>query len=393
MPASFAPLVPKTAQPVCPYFGVCGGCDCQDIAYKDQLQAKHTWLADLFAPLKPQTVLPILGSPQEYPVFFRNKIRFGFIRHEGKVWPSRHKKGEEAADIPADHCYLQSEEANKIIRLIARCADEFNWTLYNPKTESGWLKHILIRQGKRTGEIMVALVTDALPIPEEEGFVIAIQKELPFVSSLYQTQSWGKSLETLEDRLIFGTERIHEKVGEYTFAISPQAFFQTNSEMIETLYGATAELAGSGKQLWDLYAGSATIGLFLHKNFQHVLSIEVNESNIADANINCTLNNVENLTIVPGAVEDVLTSAFLKEHAAPDCIVVDPPRAGLHQRLRILLPNLKAQRIVYVSCNPFTCLRDCMELTRQGYVLTTLQPIDMFPHSWHAEMIAVLERA
>lgn len=393
MPLSFAPTLPKTVQPVCPYFGVCGGCDCQDVSYKDQLEAKHNWLADLFAPLQPTTILPILGSPQEYPVFFRNKIRFGFIEHGGTVWPSRHKKGEEAADIPADHCYLQSEEANKVIRFIARCAHEFHWTLYDPKRESGWLKHILIRQGKWTGEVMVSLVTDALPIPAEDEFIIAVQKELPFVSSLYQTQSWGKSLEKLEDRLLYGTERIHEQIGEYTFAISPQAFFQTNSEMVETLYRATAQLAGTGTQLWDLYAGSATIGLFLHKNFDQVLSIEINESNIADAKINCVLNKVTNLTIIPGAVEEVLTSTFLQSHVSPNCIVVDPPRAGLHQRLRTLLPYLKAQRIVYVSCNPFTCLRDCTELTRQGYRLTTLQPIDMFPHSWHAEMIAVLERS
>jgi 23S rRNA (uracil1939-C5)-methyltransferase len=372
---------------------VCGGCECQDVAYVDQLAAKARYIGELFSELHPGKVEPIIGSSQEYPTFFRNKIRFSFIREDGIVTPSRHKRGEESAEIAADHCYLQSEEANQIIRFIAMWADTHTWTLYDPKTEVGWLKHILIRQGKRTGEVMLGLVTDTQPIPDLAEFIEAATSKLPFLTSLYHTESWGKSLEKLTDTLLWGKPYIEEMIGEYRFAISPQAFFQTNSDMVESLYTAIKRHAGTGKNLWDLYAGSATIGLFLSKNFEKVLSIEVNPSNILDAKVNSEFNAITNVEVIEGAVEDVLTSAFLTTRDAADCIVLDPPRAGLHQRLRTLLPHLKAKKIVYVSCNPFTCLRDCRELVRAGMRLTSVQPVDMFPHSWHCEMIAVLEPA
>jgi len=382
--------VPQTALPICPYFGICGGCDCQDVAYSDQLAAKAAWLQNLFAPLKPKEVLPIIGSGETYPVFFRNKIRFSFIKKGDTVWPARHRRGENVADIAADHCFLQSEEANSIIRFIATWADTHHWSLYDPKTESGWLKHVLIRQGKVTGEVMLSIVTDTSPIPEEETFIKEATKKLPFLTSLYHTQSWGKSLENLTDTLLWGNAVIHEQVGDCRFAISPQAFFQTNGAMVTTMYEAIRHHAGTGATLWDLYAGSATIGIFAHKSFENVLSIEINPSNIADARQNIQLNNAQNVEIVAGAVEDVLTSAFLKTHPQPDCIIVDPPRAGLHQRLRTLLPHVRTKRLVYTSCNPVSCLRDCTELVRAGFTLESIQPIDMFPHSWHCEMIAVL---
>ena len=386
------PFAAPSVISICPYFGVCGGCECQDVSYQDQLAAKAQWISDLFSSLKPEKILPIIGSGQEYPIFFRNKIRFSFIRENGIVTPSRHKKGEESAEIAADHCFLQSEEVNQIIRFIATWADIHEWSLYNPKTEIGWLKHVLIRQGKHTGQVMLCLVTDTNPIPGVKDFIKEASKKLPFLTSIYQTESWGKSLETLSDTLLFGSSTIEEQVGEYRFAISPQAFFQTNGEMVETLYTTVATFAGQGEVVWDLYAGSATIGIFLSKFFKNVLSIEVSKSNILDATKNIALNEATNVQIVEGAVEDVITSAFLKEQIHPDCIVLDPPRAGLHQRIRTLLPHLNAKQVVYVSCNPSTCLRDCKELIRSGMKLAYIQPVDMFPHSWHCEMIAVLTR-
>lgn len=381
---------PPSVTPVCPYFSTCGGCDSQDIAYTDQLAAKETWLSDLFAPLHPEQTLPIIGSPKEYPTFFRNKIRFSFIEHEGKIWPSRHAKGSTAADIAVDHCYLQSEEANKIINITARIAQEYNWTPYSPMTGGGWFKHLLIRQGKATGDLMVSLISDRGEIPGLEAWREALLAEVP-LTSLYQSTGSGKSVEQLTDIHLWGKERIEEKVGDYTFAISPQAFFQTNSEMIETLYDTIRERSGSGEVVWDLYAGSATIGSYVHDQFKKVVSIEANPANIADAQINLERNQIHNLELIEGKVEDILTSAFIREHGLPDCIILDPPRAGLHASLRTLLSGLKAPRLVYVSCNPVTAARDIAEL-QGAYHLTSLQAVDMFPHSWHAEMIAVLER-
>ncbi len=376
---------------ICPYFSQCGGCECQDVSYADQLAAKQQWLTDLFAPLKPRNVLPILGSGTEYPVFFRNKIRFSFIESEGMVWPSRHPKGSSKADIPVEKCFLHSEEANRIIRATAAHATTHNWSLYNPETGSGWLKHLLIRQGKATGELMVVAITDQSPIPGLKDWISVITTAAP-VTSIYQGTSWGKELTTITDVHLWGDTCIHEKIGEYTFAISPQAFFQTNSEMVSTLYDAVSRAAGSGATLYDLYAGSATIGCYLSKQFEKVHSIEVNSSNVTDATENLALNDVTNVQVHEGLVEDVVTSAFIREHGAPDCVVVDPPRAGLHVRTRQLLIGLNLKKLVYVSCNPLTALRDMQELTKAGYALESLQPVDMFPHSWHAELVAVLTK-
>lgn len=380
-----------TVTPVCPYFSVCGGCSCQDVSYQDQLRAKQEWIHQLFAPLNPGVSRKILGSGSEYPVFFRNKIRFSFIEHDGMVWPSRHPKGSSKADIPVETCFLQSEEANRIIRATAAHATTHNWSLYNPETGSGWLKHILIRQGKHTGEIMVVAITDQSPVPGLEAWLAALQAAAP-VTSVYQGTSWGKDLITITDVHLWGATHIHEKVGDYTFAISPQAFFQTNSEMVQTLYDAVVDAAGTGDWLWDLYAGSATIGCYLSKQFSSVVSIESNESNCRDGEFNIAHNAVQNLTLHQGLVEEVVTSAFIKEQGTPDCVVVDPPRAGLHVRTRQLLGGMRSQRLVYVSCNPITALRDCRELVASGYTLESIQPIDMFPHSWHAELVAVLTK-
>jgi 23S rRNA (uracil1939-C5)-methyltransferase len=387
--AVLTPPQPDTTA-VCPYFGVCGGCSNQDVSYQKQLQAKQEWIENLFSNLYPENKLPILGSPQAYPTFFRNKIRFSFIESEGIIWPSRHSLGNASPDIPVEKCFLHSEEANQIIRVTAAHATIHKWSLYSPKTGTGWFKHLLIRQGKATGEIMVAAVTDQSSIPGKNDWIASLRAL--GVSSIYHTTSFGKELEDLTDTLLWGQETIHEKVGNFTFTISPQAFFQTNSEMITTLYNTVGQAAGKGEVVWDLYAGSATIGCFLSHNFTKVISIESNPSNIADASDNIASNHITNLAIHEGLVEDIVSSSFIQDNGLPDVVVVDPPRAGLHQRMRTILANLNTRRIVYVSCNPLTAYRDIRELKESGYRLASIQPVDMFPHSWHVELVAVLEK-
>lgn len=380
----------QTVKPICPYFGVCGGCDSQDIAYADQLAAKSNWLTAVFKDLKPDQIHPIIGSGEAYPIFFRNKIRFNFQWEAGQVVPTRHQKGNDNADITAWECYLQSPEANQVIQFIAKFATSAKWRLYDTKTQAGWLKHVLIRQAKSSREVMLVVISDESPIPALPQFIQAVQTELPFVTSLYHSTTFGSSTEQLTDQLLWGQPRISEQVGDWRFWISPQAFFQTNGAMLETFYNRIAELAGSGQQLWDLYAGSATIGSYLSRQFEQVLCIESNPANLEDAQLNLETNQIQNLELVAGKVEDILTSSFISTNPVPDVIVLDPPRAGLHPRLRQLVPQLKAKQIVYASCNPLTCLRDCRELLQNGYRLASIQPIDMFPHSWHCEMIAVL---
>ena len=386
--------LPRTIAPICPFFYQCGGCETQDVAYLDQVGYKERWLKQLFSDIAPESLWKtFLHSDNPYPTYFRNKIRFGLVRVGEHIYPSRHQKGSETADIAVDACFLQAPETIEIVEAAALFAERYNWSLYDPKTGSGWLKHLLIRQGKRTGEIMVSLVTDNSPLQQKEEWISGL-RQFAGVTSLYQTLTWGRSNEQAEDVLLWGDPYIHETVGDFRYRISPQAFFQTNSEMVERLYTAIAETVSwkGSEVLWDLYAGSATIGIFLSPRVNQVLSIENNLQNIADAEVNCQLNKINSVEIVAGEVEKVLTSQFLATHSMPEVIVVDPPRAGLSERIKLLLPNIPKHELIYVSCNPLTCLRDCKQLIRSGYKLESLQGIDMFPHTLHCELIVHLRR-
>jgi 23S rRNA (uracil1939-C5)-methyltransferase len=382
--------------PVCPFFSTCGGCDTQDVAYRHQIAVKDAWLRTLFAgSVRENLWEPFVASQEEYPVYFRNKIRFGFVEEDGIIRPSRHAKGEEQADIPVDACFLQSELSVAITLFTATFATEHEWKVFEIDKGTGWLKHLLVREAKHTGECLVSLVTTQTNPAFLSDWVIEIQKRFPQVSGVYQTITQGKNNELSIDLHLAGRTHILETVGEYGFYISLHAFFQTNGAMVETLYGAIGRHAqiSSSDVVWDLYAGSATIGIFLHKSAREVLSIESNPENCADARMNITENNVPNVNIYEGSVESVLTSPFILSHAKPSVIIVDPPRAGLSTSLKNLLPNLGKHRLVYVSCNPASCLRDCGHLTDRGYVVTSAQGIDMFPHSYHCEMIVTLSRS
>ncbi len=388
----------RTATPVCPFFYECGGCDAQDVPYADQLSAKQAWAELLFAPLLGEHTdkRPIIGEASEFPVYFRNKIRFSFIRdNDDVVHPSRHRKGSTSSDIPVDQCFLQSPESDSLINWVAAWATQEKWSLYDPTTKQGWLKHLLIRQGKHTGDLLVSTVADTPGVPDEKRWVSAITQAFPGITSLHHSQSYPQQPARITTRLLAGKEKLTEKVGEYTFVISPHAFFQTNGTMVETLYSEVQRQAGEGEIAWDLYAGSATIGLFVSKNFTKVVSIEQNPANIADAQENLTLNGVSNIDVVAGTVEDRITSAFFTSNGPANAIIIDPPRAGIHPNLRTILPTIVKQspgaKLVYVSCNPSTALRDCAVFVQAGLRITTFQPIDMFPHSIHCEIVMTLE--
>lgn len=390
MPLPIQHLPPPNTEPVCPYFNVCGGCDTQDIRYSDQVLAKDAWLKSIFSSeSESASWLPFLHSNQAFPIFFRNKIRFSFIQKDGKIWPSRHQKGDDNADIAVDHCFLQSPEANLIIQFVADYAQKNDWTLFDPKTGSGWFKHLLIRHGKQTDQILISLVTTEHQIKNYEDFVFEITKKIPKVISIFQSKTSGRNNQTITDKHLFGSESITEKIGKYIFRISPHAFFQTNSDMVESLYSAISEHVPEYSIVWDLYAGSATIGTFVSSRAEKVVCIESNPQNNSDAEWNIHRNNTKNIMLAHGRVEDVCTSAFIAKEGKPDCIIVDPPRAGLSPVSRDILAGIRPKKLIYISCNPSTCLRDTEELIQRGFTLTALQGIDMFPHSLHCEMIAI----
>lgn len=383
---------PPDIIPPCPHAAVCGGCDMLDVSYAAQLHYKESWIRELFAPLGID-VRPILASNEPLPLHYRNKIRYGFVRAQGRIMPSRHAKGESDADIPMRTCLLQSELSVRLAQRTAAFAETAGWSVYDTATGTGLLKHLLVREGKRTGECLVSLVTGDDDVPGIGDWAAAMQQEDPRVVSIYHTVTWGRNNAQSRDRLLSGQERIHEMIGEYRFAISPHAFFQTNSAMVEQLYASAATAANLQEDdvLWDLYAGSATIGIYLSSRCRRVVSVESHPQNLADATENLRLNGVGNVTIAAGEVERVVSSAFINEHR-PDVVIVDPPRAGLSEHMRRLLPGLPAKRLVYVSCNPLTAVRDCEQLVARGVHIEYVQPVDMFPHTLHCETVIALRR-
>jgi 23S rRNA (uracil1939-C5)-methyltransferase len=391
MPAVSLEFPAGTVAPLCPHFFECGGCDAQDVPYVEQVASKQAWLKLLFGADAPW--LPFIASTDEYPRYYRGKIRYGFVEQDGVVSLSRHGKGEKSPDVPVDACYLQSVVSVAVARYTAVFATENGWKPYDPVTGTGWLKHVLVREGKNTGEMLVGLVTGE-GSKAVDAWAHGLVERFPSLKSVYHCTSAGRSLEQIDDRILWGDAGIHERIGSKTFYISLHAFFQTNVSMVQALYDAVRERAEALRPavIWDLYAGSSTIGIYLSSLASEVICVEIAESNIADATNNITLNSIGNVRMVGGAVEDVLTSAFLKTEKSADLIVVDPPRAGMSEGIRNLLPNLKPHTLIYVSCNPITCMRDVRDLARKGYIIASIRGVDMFPHTRHCEMIVELTR-
>jgi len=384
-------LPPADTQAPCPHFPACGGCTIQDRLPATQANYKEAWLQDLLAPILTTGELqPLLRSTPEESYFFRGKIRYGFLATEQGIVASRHGEGVESAEVPIQTCLLQSPLSVELARFTAEFATHQGWQVFNPKTHQGTLKHLLVREGKRTGECLISLVTTETKLSHLIEWALQIQSNFPTVTSIYQTKTQGRNNERSEDVHLAGERVIHETIGHYTFTISPHAFFQTNTLLVERLYTVIKEMADLNPEdiLWDLYAGSASIGIFLSQSVKNVLSIESNLQNIADAAENLRHNAVSNVEIAAGSLEKVITSAFIKQHAPPSVIVVDPPRAGLSETLRVILPNLRANRIIYTSCNPLTFRRDAEILLKSGYRLESVQGLDMFPHTLHCELVA-----
>lgn len=371
--------MPPPSHISCPHFSVCGGCESLDVDYDQQVAQKDSWLRTLFQPLEKETPipwLPFLGCNP--PVYYRNKIRYGFCLSNGKISIARHAKGNMNAEIPIDSCLLQSPFSVEIARFVAD----------NAKFQ---IKHVIVREGKRTGHSQLCLVTDYTALEDKDEFINSLLAKFPNLTSLYQLMSWGKNNEHIEPVHLYGQTGIQEKVGGKLFYISPLAFFQTNSRMVEPLYSCIRKLAGNPRVIYDLYAGSASIGIFLSDIAEQIISIESNPDNIADAKINLEINGIKNVLVFEGEVEKVLDSKFLGIHAFPDLVIVDPPRSGLSRQALNLLANLAPKRVIYVSCNPITLKRDLLELTAFTYKISSLQGLDCFPHTPHCEMVVALD--
>jgi 23S rRNA (uracil1939-C5)-methyltransferase len=400
-------LSPTRVAPFCTHFGICGGCKWQMLPYAIQLQYKQQQVQDAIeriANIKTATHLPIKGCSLEKE--YRNKLEFTFsnkryltsaeisntnIKNEQNVVGYHAPKFFDKV-IDIQHCHLQIEPCNDIRNGLRAFALEHHYTFYDLREHLGLLRLITIRTST-LGHTLVNMVFGEKNDDAIEHVMQYLASSFPQITSLYYTINLKQndSIYDLNPILYQGQAHIQEQLGKYIFNISPKSFFQTNTTQANELYSIAKQFAGltGTETLYDLYCGTGSIGIYCSDMAGKIIGVETIPEAIADAKENATLNKVHNAHFFAGDVIDICTSTFFETHGRPDVIITDPPRAGMHTKLIEKLIEIKAPKIVYVSCNPATQARDLF-LLKKMYTVVQVQAVDMFPQTHHVESVALL---
>lgn len=388
---------PLRVQPRCSHFGICGGCTWQNLDYPSQIEFKTKQVQEtsehIGGFLHPP-VRPALPSPEIF--FYRNKMEFSFSTDQDDLpLVGLHKKDRFDLVFDLDQCHLQSEPSNQIVQFIREFVRENRISIYNLKTHQGLLRFLTIREGKNTGEIMVNLVTDQGNFPQGKILAQKLSEQFPQIKSVVRNINPHKAQIAVgeKEEVLAGKNFITEKIGDFIFEISANSFFQTNTRQAEKLYQVILELAVlKGKEtVLDLYSGTGTISFYLAGKCQKVIGVESNPRTVLDAKKNAGLNKISNCQFICEEAKAYLALALIRQEKF-DLIVTDPPRAGLHPQVVEHILKLAPPRIIYVSCNPATLARDLKLLCDDQYNLESVQPLDMFPHTFHIESVAKLSK-
>lgn len=386
----------ERVNPPCAIYKRCGGCKLQHASYKAQLDFKWDRVKDCVSKigkLDPTIVKYPLGM--ENPWRYRNKVQLpiGLINGEVKIGffaPRSHDI------IDMESCLIQDEIGDKVVKLTREWIEKFNIRPYNVDgeyDEKGIVRHIMIRRGFTTNEVMIVLVTNGEKLPHKEEFIDLMVKNIPGIKSIIQNINSKKTnvILGLESKTLWGEDTISDYIGDFRFNISPLSFFQVNPIQTEVLYGKALEYANltGNEEVFDAYCGTGTITLFLSQKAKKVYGVEIIPQAIDNAWINAKENKVENVEFFVGESEVVIPDLINKGVKA-DVVVVDPPRKGCDKKLLDAITNIDAKKIVYVSCDPSTLGRDLQVLEENGYKTLEVQPVDMFPNTAHIENVALL---
>lgn len=399
---------PFRVEPPCRYFGACGGCKWQHVLYECQLNAKRQSVFDAafnVGGFQGINVNDTIGSSRIYG--YRTKMEFSF---GDRIWLTDkeiasgdiskagfavglHAPCQFSSVIDIKRCYLQRNPSSEILNMVRETAIKHNWSPWNSFQKKGYLKHLVIRIGERTGEIMVNLVTESYKAERMKILGLLLQKHFPeittFVNSIVPGSSQNASDAGVE--VIYGSGLIHDRIGNYLFEIKPNAFFQPNTGQAEVMYNLArvyAELKPTDI-VYDFYCGTGTISIMLSAYAKKIVGIEMVRETVDNAVRNAHNNGVNNCSFVSGDLTKIFTEDFVNQHGKPDVIILDPPRSGLHTKTIEHISQLKPVRIVYISCNPMTQMRD-IAMLRDIYSIEKIQPVDMFPQTYHIESIAKL---
>lgn len=396
-------------QPRCSHFTVCGGCRWQHLPYSYQLECKRQQVVDALeriAKVEIPEVRPTLPSENIWE--YRNKMEYTFSNRRwltreqlasGETFDERdgagfHIPGAFDKVLDIDACHLQCDLGNKVRHFAKNYAKEHALSFYDLRANEGFMRNMMIRTAT-TGENMVVMQFGEDRPADIEAFLGALAANFPELTSIMYVVNTkvNDTLTDLDIKLFAGNPYITERMGDLHFRVGPKSFYQTNSRQAERLYGTVLDFAGlTGEEtVYDLYTGTGTIANYVAGRARQVVGIEYVEDAVADARLNSSLNGVVNTEFYAGDMKDVLTADFIAAHGTPDVMIVDPPRAGMHQSVVDTILAAAPRRIVYVSCNPASQARD-LALLDAGYRVLAVQPVDMFPHTAHVENVVLLEK-
>lgn len=378
----------------CETYKRCGGCDLRHIEYEETLKMKQNAIQSLVNKTLKNKVKVEETLGMERPYNYRNKAQYpvGLDKEKNPVIGVFANRTHEI--IPIKECLIQNKKSEALAKFVLSFIKKNNISIYNEETRKGLIRHIVTKIGIKTNEIMCIIVINGKNIPKEKELVTEIQKNFPEVKTIV------KNINTKNTNVIMGKENINlygdgyikDKLGDFVFKISPLSFYQVNPIQAEKLYNIAVKEAGISKEdvVFDLYCGIGTISLFMAKYAKKVYGIEIVEDAIKDAKENSKLNNITNTEFIAGDVEIVLDDLINKKKIIPDIIMVDPPRKGLDNKSVNNILKISPKKVVYVSCNPATLIRD-LKILEERYDIKRIKPVDMFPFSKHVECVALLE--
>ena len=371
----------------------CGGCQIQELDYQEQLNIKTNEVKQVISrigKLDDVVVHPALGM--EEPFRYRNKAQFPIQKVDGVPVIGFYKKKSHDI-IPTDECIIQHDVNDKIIKIIKTYIRAYKVSVYDEKTHTGVLRHLVTKVGFTTKEVMVVLVANGKKLPYLNELASVLKENIPGFKTLVVNVNREKTNVILgnENRVIYGDGKINDNIGDLVFEISPLSFFQVNPLQTEVLYNKALEYANLGENdtVFDIYCGIGTISLFLAQKAKKVYGIEIVEEAIKDAKRNAEINNLNNVEFYVGKAEEVVPKMY-KQGKRANVVVVDPPRKGCDEKVLDTIVSMEPDRVVYVSCNPSTLARDLNYLDERGYKCLEVQPVDMFPHSVHIENVALI---
>jgi len=398
-------------KPRCAYFENCGGCTHQNLSYDSQIQYLYKQVSELYSRLDGFCDVEIKQPIASENIFhYRNKMEFAFsntrwlidgfetekptdfalgLRAPGNYW--------KAIDI--DKCYIAPEESEMLLTIIREFALRNGLKPFDQKAHEGFLRHVIIRKGQQTDQLLVNIVTYEDAPQSLAPLGNRLKKKLPNLRSFVNTVATNIGGTTVGDKtnLLSGDLFIEDRIGKLNYKISPQSFFQTNTPMAEKLYDCIKEQADlrGNEIIWDLYCGTGSIALHLARDAKKVIGFEIVSEAVKDANQNARLNNIQNVQFIEGNLDKLFRKQpeLLEELPSPDLLIIDPPRAGMHPKLVKDVIQIAPRKILYVSCNPSTQVRDLQIIAENGgYKIDIVQPVDMFPHTPHIEVVTKLSK-